>query len=168
MSTDLQHIFELPWAEEFSQPTLERGRKYAQERRVQIIRTDGEAVHATCAGSAGQVYDQLIRFNGDPVGEYLLDCYCTCPVVVDCKHCAAVMFHLQESSAQAPSATAEARLNRDIEQWLNEIARQDSAQGDPAKGAGTRLLYKLDANRSLGQCWRYSRHANSRTVRCGT
>jgi superfamily II DNA or RNA helicase len=151
MSTYLQHIFELPWTEEFSQPTLERGRKYAREQRVKIIRADDEAVLAACRGSAGQVYEQTIQFNGDPVGEYLLDCYCSCPVVVDCKHCAAVMFHLQETSAQAPSATAEVRLNRDLEQWLNEIAHQDSAQGDPAKGAGTRLLYKLDANRSLGQ-----------------
>lgn len=151
MSTYLQHIFELPWTEEFSQPTLDRGRKYAQEQRVQIIRADDEAVLAACQGSAGQVYEQIIQFNGDPVGEYLLDCYCSCPVVVDCKHCAAVMFHLQETSAQAPSATAEVRLNRELEQWLQEIAHQDRVQGDPAKGAGTRLLYKLEANRSLGK-----------------
>jgi uncharacterized Zn finger protein len=73
MSTYLQHIFELPWTEEFSQPTLERGRKYAQERRVHKIRADDEAVLAACRGSAGQVYEQTIQFNGDPVGEYLLD-----------------------------------------------------------------------------------------------
>jgi hypothetical protein len=151
MSTSLQHIFELPWTEEFSQPTLERGRKYARERRVEIIRADDEAVLAACQGSAGNVYEQLIQFNGDPVAEYLLDCSCSCPVVVDCKHCAAVMFHLEETSAQAPSTTAEVRLSRELEQWLEGIAHQGSAQGDPAKGAGTRLLYKLEASPARGK-----------------
>lgn len=151
MSTYLQHILELPWSEEFSQPTLDRGRKYAQERRVEIISADEDAVIAACRGSAGNVYEQHIRLHGDPVGEYLLECYCSCPVVVDCKHCAAVMFHLQETSVQAPSDSAEVRLNRELEQWLQQIADQDRVQGDPAKGTGTRLVYKLEVSRSLGQ-----------------
>ncbi|MFD2883196.1 hypothetical protein ACFS4T_11470 [Pseudomonas lini] len=151
MLTIIEQLHELPWAEEFSHRALDKARKYAVENRVQIREIEDAIVLATCKGSQGYIYEQTIELIEDFNGEFELVCCCSCPVVVNCKHCATVLYNLQELPVDSFKSTAPVQLNRDLERWLNDVPREGSHFEEAVPGASTRLVYKLKPASTAGK-----------------
>ncbi|MBT2294592.1 DEAD/DEAH box helicase [Pseudomonas fluorescens] len=98
------------WVNRFKEQSLERGRRYALENRVRIVEAGDSTITASCEGSGGNVYRQTIRLKESAKGTLiLLEAACTCPVRINCKHCAAVLLQVQETLAY-PAAEKDALL----------------------------------------------------------
>ena len=151
MSAIIEQIQQLPWAEAFSHRALDKARRYAHERRVKILELDDVLVRATCRGSQGNVYEQQIELVEDANGDFELDCFCSCPVVVDCKHCATVIYHLQDLPVAATDSPASVHLNRELERWIDGIPSTSNPADEPAQGTSTRLFYTLRATPTAGR-----------------
>ncbi|MFJ7106691.1 SNF2-related protein [Pseudomonas sp. NPDC098740] len=147
----IEQLHELPWAEEFSHRALDKARRYAVESRVQIREIEDALVLAICKGSQGNIYEQAIELIEDPNGDFELVCSCSCPVVINCKHCATVLFNLQEHPVDSFKSTASVQLNRDLERWLNDIPRDALDRDGTAQSTGTCWVYKLKATSTTGK-----------------
>lgn len=107
------------WVNRFKEQSLERGRRYAQENRVRIVETGESIITASCEGSGGSVYRQTIRLKESAKGTLLLlEAACSCPVRINCKHCAAVLLQVQETLAY-PSAEKDAQLLEKLQAVLD-------------------------------------------------
>ncbi|UZE25550.1 DEAD/DEAH box helicase [Pseudomonas sp. B21-056] len=107
------------WVNRFKEQSLERGRRYALENRVRIVETGESTITASCEGSGGSVYRQTIRLKESAKGTLiLLDAACTCPVRINCKHCAAVLLQVQETLAY-PAAEKDAQLLEKLQAVLD-------------------------------------------------
>lgn len=99
----LAHV---PWRAAFDARSLARAQAYADERRVGLDSLGERQVLAHCRSSQERLYRQNILLMGDTV-----NATCTCPVAYNCKHCAAVLLHLEslalpeEDARSAPPAT---------------------------------------------------------------
>ena len=151
MLTIIEQLHELPWAAEFSHRALDKARKYALEIGYKIREIEDAIVLATCKGSQGYIYEQTIELIEDFNGEFELVCCCSCPVVVNCKHCATVLYNLQELPVDSFKSTAPVQLNRDLERWLNDVPREGSHFEEAVPGASTRLVYKLKPASTAGK-----------------
>lgn len=141
MSIEVQHLLiELEWGDEFGHRSLARGFEYADEQRVKIDLIEQLNIYASCRGSHGKTYEQTIcltpsRLSLDIDGE------CTCPVGFNCKHCAAVLFHLMGAPAQALDSNTPAQLTPAVQQWVQSLERQSPAA--TADKDGRALFYEL-------------------------
>ncbi|MCO8313350.1 DEAD/DEAH box helicase [Pseudomonas mandelii] len=153
MSTIIEQLHQMPWATAFSNRALDKARRYAKENRVKIIDVDDLTVNATCKGSEGNVYEQFIGLVESYDGTFELDCTCSCPVVIDCKHCATVIYHLQDLPVEWSDSSAPVSLNRDLERWLNDMPREASDSDGAAQSTGTCWVYKLKATPTAGKWW---------------
>lgn len=151
MSAIIEKLQQLPWADEFSHRALDKARRYAHEHRVKILELDDVLVRATCRGSEGNVYEQHIELIEGANGDFELDCSCSCPVVIDCKHCATVIYHLQDLPVAAPDGSDPVHLNRELERWLDGIPSASNAVDEAAQVTSTRLFYKLRATPTAGK-----------------
>ncbi|MFJ7283002.1 SNF2-related protein [Pseudomonas sp. NPDC099000] len=151
MSTIIEQLQQLPWAEAFSHRALDKARRYAPEHRVEILELDDALVRATCRGSQGNVYEQHIELVEDANGDFELDCSCSCPVVIDCKHCATVIYHLQELPVAEADSAAPVHLNRELERWLDGIPSASNSLDEPFQVTSTRLFYKLRPTPTAGK-----------------
>ncbi|MGE8148922.1 SNF2-related protein [Pseudomonas frederiksbergensis] len=151
MPAIIEQIQQLPWAEEFSHRALDKARRYAQEHRVKILEVDDVFVRATCRGSEGNVYEQHIELVEDANGDFQLDCTCSCPVVIDCKHCATVIYHLQDFPVATTDSAVSVHLNRELERWLDGIPSASNPPDESAQVTGARLFYKLRATSAAGK-----------------
>ncbi|MHC8343289.1 DEAD/DEAH box helicase [Pseudomonas sp. RT6P73] len=151
MSTIIEQLQQLPWAEAFSHRALDKARRYAPEHRVKILELDDVLVRATCRGSQGNVYEQHIELVEDANGTFELDCNCSCPVVIDCKHCATVIYHLQDLPVAVDDSTASVHLNSELERWLAGIPSASNPPDEPSQVTSTRLFYKLRATPTVGK-----------------
>ncbi|KAA0986908.1 DEAD/DEAH box helicase [Pseudomonas sp. ANT_J12] len=151
MSAIIEQIQQLSWAEEFSHRALDKARKYAQEDRVKILELDDVFVRANCRGSRGYVYEQHIELVEDADGDFELDCTCSCPVLTDCKHCATVIYHLQELPVAATDGAVSVHLNRELERWLDGIPSASNPSDESTQVTGARLFYKLRATPVAGK-----------------
>ncbi|MHC8379906.1 SNF2-related protein [Pseudomonas sp. LB3P14] len=151
MPAIIEQLHELPWAEEFSHRALDKARRYAVESRVQIREMEDVLVLATCKGSQGNIYEQTIELIEDFNGDFELVCCCSCPVVVNCKHCATVLYNLQKLPMDSFKSTAPVQLNRDLERWLNDLSRDVADRDESAKSTGTCWVYKLKATSTAGK-----------------
>ena len=107
------------WVNRFKEQSLERGRRYALENRVRIVEAGDSTVTASCEGSGGNVYRQTIRLKESAKGALiLLEAACTCPVRINCKHCAAVLLQVQETLAY-PAAEKDAQLLEKLQAVLD-------------------------------------------------
>lgn len=107
------------WVNRFKEQSLERGRRYAQENRVRIVETGESIITASCEGSGGSVYRQTIRLKESAKGTLLLlEAACSCPVRINCKHCAAVLLQVQETLAY-PAAEKDAQLLEKLQAVLD-------------------------------------------------
>ncbi|MEE1923746.1 DEAD/DEAH box helicase [Pseudomonas sp. 148P] len=114
------------WKEGFSHNALARGQVYAQDGRVSITSHDGSVIQAVCAGSGGNRYKQTLScFKRS--GRFWLNCHCTCPVVHNCKHCAAVVFHIHAETTRQPE-----KMPADLQTWLDGLEKPDLAT-EPAR-----------------------------------
>ncbi|HCS42686.1 MAG TPA: helicase SNF2 [Pseudomonas sp.] len=151
MLTIIEQLHELPWAEEFSHRALDKARRYAVENRVQIQEMEDALVLATCKGSQGNIYEQTIELVEDVNGEFDLICSCSCPMVINCKHCATVLYNLQELPSDSFKSTAPVQLNRDLERWLNDIPAEVPDRQGVVQSTGTCWVYKLKATSTAGK-----------------
>ncbi len=147
----IEQLHELSWAEEFSHRALNKARRYAVENRVQICEIEDALVLAICKGSQGNIYEQAIELIEDPNGDFELVCSCSCPVVINCKHCATVLYNLQELPMDSFKSTASVQLNRELERWLNDIPHDVPDREGAAQSAGTCWVYKLKATSTTGK-----------------
>ncbi len=131
------------WQLPFSDNALARGRQYAADNRVKVGRQDARYVEATCRGSGGNVYRQSLQLSRDD----RLTCLCSCPVGLNCKHCAALILTLESQTEREPveaADQADERFPGTIEQWLSRLP---GALGDPLQ-AGQKwcLHYRVVAD----------------------
>ncbi|WP_232547045.1 DEAD/DEAH box helicase [Propioniciclava soli] len=112
----------------FGHDTLERGRRYADEGRLQRIRRADNLVMAAVRGSQFQTYQTSVVCQAGPAS---LVATCTCPVRRDCKHAAALIVHMRE-----------AQPRREVSGWQQVLdpllTRAASARG------GTPLALQVD------------------------
>ncbi len=107
------------WVNRFKEQSLERGRRYALENRVRIVEAGDSTITASCEGSGGNVYRQTIRLKESAKGTLiLLEAACSCPVRINCKHCAAVLLQVQETLAY-PAAEKDAQLLEKLQAVLD-------------------------------------------------
>ncbi|UZE08118.1 DEAD/DEAH box helicase [Pseudomonas corrugata] len=107
------------WVNRFKEQSLERGRRYALENRVRIVEAGESTITASCEGSGGNVYRQTIRLKESAKGTLiLLEAACSCPVRINCKHCAAVLLQVQETLAY-PAAEKDAQLLEKLQAVLD-------------------------------------------------
>ena len=128
------------WALMFSENALMRGERYAAEQRIRIGREDGHFVEATCEGSGGSQYRQSLQLSRDS----RLSCVCSCPVGLNCKHCAALIFTLQSQAGRQPADAAvpeDSSLPGTLERWLSRLP--NALGGDAQTGPGWCLHYLL-------------------------
>jgi len=107
------------WVNRFKEQSLERGRRYALENRVRIVEAGDSTITASCEGSGGSVYRQTIRLKESAKGTLiLLEAACSCPVRINCKHCAAVLLQVQETLAY-PAAEKDAQMLEKLQAVLD-------------------------------------------------
>ncbi|WP_339466198.1 DEAD/DEAH box helicase [Pseudomonas sp. EA_65y_Pfl2_P74] len=151
MTTIVEQLDALPWEDVFSQRTLDRALKYADEDRIAILQIDDSRVVASCVGSGIEVYEQVIELV-KAGGHWRLECSCSCPVMLYCKHCAAAIYHLKEEvPVNSSDSRAPVQLNRELERWLADIPAATKPGGELAQAASTRLLYKLKETPATGK-----------------
>ncbi|MCW8277146.1 DEAD/DEAH box helicase [Pseudomonas sp. PCH199] len=151
MPTIIEQIHQLPWEDEFSHRALDKARRYAHQDRVQIHDLNDFTISATCKGSQGNVYQQVIELIEDLSGNFALYCSCSCPVMMNCKHCATVLLSLQELPADSFKGDAPVQLNRDLERWLNDIPHQAVRHDGAVQSNGACWVYKLKATSTAGK-----------------
>ncbi|NHC11433.1 DEAD/DEAH box helicase [Stutzerimonas degradans] len=133
------------WALGFSDNALARGKQYAEEDRVTLLREDDGLIEASCRGTGGKRYRQSLLL--DKRGG--LSCVCSCPVGLACKHAAAVIHHLQQLAEHAPpgaDAAPDGELPDALRHWLAQLPRalgEDTGQDAPAHCLHYRLLPDL-------------------------
>ncbi len=148
MNDLIARLVELDWQENFDPRSLERGFDYAGENRVEIVKFEPHRLFARCKGSGRHLYSLMIALEG--AGPYSTDikCVCSCPVGVNCKHSATVLFTLQVLSQELGEKKQPVidRLSPQIESWLNSIPKPTSANEASSRSGGTCLLYQLIPN----------------------
>ena len=92
------------WKADFDDGALARGQNYAAQGRTKTLSIHDRTIEAACLGSAGQRYTQKILLEPN-AGRLRVLGRCSCPVGVNCKHCAATLFHLHASSMTMTPAT---------------------------------------------------------------
>src|SRR5471030_351245 len=151
MSTIIEQLHALPWAEVFSHRALDKARSYAEEDRVTIRQIDDLRVIASCVGSEAQAYQQVIELSENRNGQPRLECVCSCPVMINCKHCAAVIYYLQDQPVKPSESAVQVHLNRELERWLGDIPSASTPLDESAQGTNTRLVYRLKATSASGK-----------------
>ena len=128
------------WSLLFSDNAMMRGEQYADEQRIRILREDSHFVESTCNGSRGSLYRQSLQLSRDS----RLSCVCSCPVGLNCKHCAALIFTLQSQARQRPADEAvpdDGGFPGTLERWLSQLP--NALGGDSQAGPGWCLHYLL-------------------------
>lgn len=149
--------------------TIARGQVYLRQNRVKTCSIAPESndqleIEALVQGTEETPYDVAVSLiNKD--GNWLLEGDCTCPMEIDCKHCAAAVLRAADSfdshsggtfpfydevlPAVAPSPPVQVRMDPALKAWLNKIANslsaQESSEPDTAANASpkTQLRYVL-------------------------
>ncbi|MCF4997112.1 hypothetical protein GIW70_04400 [Pseudomonas syringae] len=67
---------------------------------------------------------------------------------VDCKHCAALIFHLLDESVDSP-ASLKVHLNRELERWLHDIPAAVKHTDEPQQAM--RLVYRRKDTSTAGK-----------------
>lgn len=121
----------------FDRRSLERGFDYAAEGRVLEISAGGDGFFARVRGSGRKVYRVHVRVL--PPGSRLpVDCDCSCPVGVDCKHAVAalVCWMGARQGPQGDGVSPAARF------WVQSVGEALEEGREPA---GQRIVYLLEA-----------------------
>ncbi len=97
--------------------TLERGRRYAAEGRVDVISTEDGAIKALCRGSGRTSYVVWVRWSTSG-GRTQLTTTCTCPVGGSCKHGVATIL----TARRAGSRPLPTPWQRHLPDWRRTLA----------------------------------------------
>lgn len=109
MPTLLEHLRQEDWRQDFDQGALDRGARYAQQRKARLRAMDETQLLASCAGSAETPYLQTIRLAPHGLG---VIGRCTCPVGLNCKHCVAAILQLLSDGPPAARPSPSPRHRR--------------------------------------------------------
>ena len=143
-------------AREFPKKDTERGRLYQAQGRVQDLafHDGGELITARVTGTAPRPYRVEIALSSPKSDRWPITRFetrCSCPVGIDCKHAAAVLFEVlarrgssggtarQPVAGRVPSADP---LAGPVANWLGSVTALSA--NDAWAGAGETLLYILD------------------------
>lgn len=133
------------WTHSFSTQFLQRGERYAQQGRVELTSFELDDVQARCRGSEGQHYRQRITLHVH--GRYCeVEGRCTCPVKVNCKHCAAVLYTL----AGQPESTASDALPAELQHWLQGLTPPRATSNEDKRGRLVCYQLMLFEDRTCG------------------
>jgi len=124
------------WRLSFSENALARGRQYAEESRVVVLREEDRFVEATCSGSGANRYRQSLMLDKRDT----LSCVCTCPVGLTCKHAAAVIQHLEQGHRNVGDRGANGELPNLVREWLSQLPR---ALGESPERQQGYLQYRI-------------------------
>ena len=143
----------------FDAHTLAKGRVYQLQRRVRNCRTTqsesaGWLLAGDVRGTQPTPYDVEIELSTGSDGTPVIQGSCSCPMIEDCKHVAAVLLHALEKPEQwfnprtAPASDAApsmvnspfvgSRLDRPWEQWLRELEQSLPAVPGPSDAPALR------------------------------
>ncbi|MFT4187397.1 MAG: DEAD/DEAH box helicase [Aeromicrobium sp.] len=89
--------------------TILRGRTYARQGRVVVLSAGAAAVRAVVKGSGHKTYITELHVRPDRQSVRLSG-VCSCPVRMDCKHAAALLFTVQREAKQTSGADWRLRL----------------------------------------------------------
>ena len=126
----------------FHPRTRQRGlelyiQKHVSLKRFEILDETLEA-YAIVLGSGRFSYEVFVTLLSDPDG-YFLDCECSCPVGIDCKHAAATLFALMDAlKGTEPTLPSESRWKR----WLRSFPAETAASASPSE-EGARIHYLI-------------------------
>ncbi|QXH53154.1 DEAD/DEAH box helicase [Pseudomonas fakonensis] len=129
------------WTRSFAGPALQRGERYASEDRIELNRCDLKGIEAHCRGSQGQVYRQRIELTVQG-RQCHVNGRCSCPVGHNCKHCAAVLYHLAASEADGNGL--DDALPANLQRWLKGLEPpQATEQSEQEEKRGRMVCYQL-------------------------
>src|ERR1051326_5991208 len=141
----------------FDPHTLAKGRVYQQQRRVQNCavsraQSGGWLIAADVRGSQAAPYSVGIQLSLADAGTPVFQGTCSCPMMEDCKHVAAVFLHVLEKperwfnqgialpSDAMPSLfdmpAARFRLDHEWDGWLRAVERSARAVSGPDGALG--------------------------------
>ena len=155
-----------------SSDAFHAGRHYQQQCRVRdlLVHPDGSTIEASVIGTRVRPYVQTISLGRTRNGSVFAAGACSCPVGINCKHVAAVLFQYQAQAhvtarpaptlpsprslvgfsrlpgrTEPPTNTADTGLSPDVEIWLRtlEAAQVEESENYPPS-VRKRLLYVLD------------------------
>ncbi|MGE1155082.1 SNF2-related protein [Pseudomonas kitaguniensis] len=146
MKNLITRLIDLDWQENFDPRSLERGFDYAARGYVEVVEIGPHSLTSRCKGSGGNYYSQVISLaaKDDPHWGDML-CVCSCPVVTNCKHAAAVLFQLITLAEELnPSQhLPDDRLSPQLEQWLSNMPKATAEVESLPAGGNMCLLYQL-------------------------
>lgn len=148
------------WKHEFTTRVLDRGLHYAMQGRVHLQQTADSTIQATCRGSGGNVYRQSIVVRPRPAG-YAVHGACSCPVGSNCKHCAAVLYHLLVQARPETGHTP--TMPSELQSWLAtlESPRTESRETKPDhQGRGVYYVFNYHEGFLALQIRKGTRQAN--------
>ncbi|MFT8231380.1 SNF2-related protein [Pseudomonas guariconensis] len=137
------------WKADFDDGALARGQNYAAQGRTKTLSIHDRTIEAACLGSAGQRYTQKILLEPN-AGRLRVLGRCSCPVGVNCKHCAATLFHLH-ASLDDHDASDGLSLPPELSQWVKALETPESAPANPSPSRkGPAIYYQISLNQA--QC----------------
>ncbi|HET8898951.1 MAG TPA: DEAD/DEAH box helicase [Rhodanobacteraceae bacterium] len=155
------------WHSTFDSRTLSRGQQYAGSHRVKKLAVIDPTGHDSChlhgrvAGSGGHIYTCDITITRAD-RHLLAESDCSCPVAVDCKHAAAMLFSVPAfASVEAPppqstpsrlDAAAEREKTAALQRWQEWLALLDAPARTAPTVADTQrfgILLRGDINQRL-------------------
>jgi superfamily II DNA or RNA helicase len=104
--------------------SIQRGRLYAQQRRVEVLRSEPGLATGIVRGNRPEPYLVEVEWSSTPYGIEVLDS-CACPVGDGCKHAVALVLTLRSTTATRPDGD-----------WRRALSALH-AGGDPAAKAST-------------------------------
>ena len=121
---------------------LRRGWNYYRQDKVVSVEKGNEGLLVgRVKGSGRTIYSVLATVREKPYG-LAVGGRCSCPVAVNCKHVAAVLYHHMENRrATIPVGTGEARLSTGASRWLEGVRKAAEAASRPP--GDERILYLI-------------------------
>ena len=136
----------------FDAMTVVRAREYERSNRVLSARSDGNGwAYGRVKGTEAEPYDVVARLASSR-NEVYVEGECSCPVGVNCKHVAAVLFYLcRRNELDIPEQGSEGRpapTTPAIEKWLAQVERVSEDRNSYPKTVSQRLLYVVRSHRT--------------------
>ncbi len=142
MSDVQKQVAENPsWKREFDAGALQRGERYSEQGRVEILSHGDARIEATCSGNGDNRYRQRITITFNSAGHCHVRGQCTCPVGENCKHCAAVLYTLAHRHAAQPAASD--HLPHHLQHWLQGLEQRATPRQPDEDKRGRMVCYQL-------------------------